>query len=110
MRRRDLLDVDDAVLVRLVAEHDDEQALRVLIDRHTGWARRVAYGVWNDPLIAADATADAWVDFWRNSDRFDPARGSFRTWFATVVRHKTIDLRACGVAAPHGPAVRRGRP
>lgn len=42
---------------------------------------------------AEDAVQDIFVDLWKSSDRFDPAKGSEPTFVAMVARRRLIDRR-----------------
>lgn len=55
----------------------------------------VAYGaslgVLRDPDHAAEVTQEVMVEVWQTAPRFDPARGSARTWVATLARRRAVD-------------------
>ncbi|MFC7024537.1 ECF RNA polymerase sigma factor SigK [Promicromonospora thailandica] len=55
----------------------------------------VAYGaslgVLRDPDHAAEVTQEVMVEVWQTASRFDPARGSARTWVATLARRRAVD-------------------
>ncbi|MEM9365059.1 MAG: sigma-70 family RNA polymerase sigma factor [Planctomycetota bacterium] len=40
---------------------------------------------------AADMVQEAWLQMWNSRDRFDPSRGSLRSWFLTMVRSRCLD-------------------
>jgi RNA polymerase sigma-70 factor (ECF subfamily) len=44
-----------------------------------------------DRELAEDLVHDAFVAIWRKIDKFDPDRGSLRSWLLTVVRNRAID-------------------
>lgn len=46
----------------------------------------------DDAGRAEDAVQDAFVKLWDAAARFDPARGSLRTWVLAAVRNRAIDL------------------
>jgi RNA polymerase sigma-70 factor (ECF subfamily) len=52
-------------------------------------ARRVVA----DRFAAEEAVEDTLVRVWRDPSRFDPLRGSLRSWLLTMVRSRAIDLR-----------------
>ena len=52
----------------------------------------MAVRILGDRGRAEDAVQDAFVKLWDAADRFDPARGSLRTWLLTAVRNRSIDL------------------
>jgi RNA polymerase sigma factor (sigma-70 family) len=51
----------------------------------------VALRVTGDPHAAEDITQDVFVDLWRSSRQFDPARGTLRAWLATIAHHQAVD-------------------
>ncbi|MBO0607461.1 ECF RNA polymerase sigma factor SigK [Myceligenerans salitolerans] len=50
-----------------------------------------ALGVLRDPDHAAEVTQEVMVEVWQTATRFDPARGSARTWVATLARRRAVD-------------------
>jgi RNA polymerase sigma-70 factor (ECF subfamily) len=50
-----------------------------------------AVGVLHDPARAEEVVQDSFVKIWRNSARFDPERGSMKTWVLTTVRNRSVD-------------------
>ena len=94
---------------RLLAERlrsGDREALGELYDRYASVAMAVAVRVVSDRELAEDLVHDAYVAVWQKIDRFDPSRGSLRSWLLTIVRNRAID-RLRGTRPQHGR--RRGR-
>src|SRR4051794_36562634 len=83
--------LDDGALAALVADRDD-LALAALYDRHGPACYRVALRVARDRCIAEEAVQDAFLDFWRTADRFDPARGAVGPFLLLLVRRRAVDL------------------
>jgi RNA polymerase sigma-70 factor (ECF subfamily) len=55
----------------------------------------LAYGVLRDRAESEDVVQEALLAAWRARDRYDPGKGSTRTWLLTMVRNRAIDaLRA----------------
>lgn len=50
-----------------------------------------ALGVLRDPDHAAEVTQEVMVELWQTAARFDPARGSARTWVVTLARRRAVD-------------------
>ncbi len=46
---------------------------------------------WGGAARAADVTQDVFVRLWNQPDRFDPTRGSLRTFLLSVARNVAID-------------------
>lgn len=81
---------DDARLAHRI-RGGDAQALGELYDRYAGLGLAVALRVVGSKDEAEDVVHDAFVAAWRKIDRFDPARGSLRSWLLTVIRNRAID-------------------
>jgi RNA polymerase sigma-70 factor, ECF subfamily len=69
----------------------DREALGMLYDRYASVAMAVAVRVVSDRELAEDLVHDAYVAVWQKIDRFDPSRGSLRSWLLTIVRNRAID-------------------
>ena len=90
---------DEASLIGCIARAD-RGALRSLYDRLSGHAFAVALRVLGSRSEAEDAMQDGFLDVWTRSARFDPARGSGRTWVLSIIRNRAIDrLRTRGAIA-----------
>jgi RNA polymerase sigma-70 factor, ECF subfamily len=90
----------DEDLMTLV-ERRDADAFAVLYDRHGGAAYSLAYRIVGDAQVAEDVTQEAFMSVWRSGARFDPARGSVRSWTLSIVRNRSIDsLRRLAGSAP----------
>jgi RNA polymerase sigma-70 factor, ECF subfamily len=84
------VDSTDSVLVaRMVA--GDEEALTEVWQRHGpvvfGHARRLT----RDASIAEDVAQEVFVAFWAHPERFDPDRGSLRSYLGVHARRRAID-------------------
>jgi RNA polymerase sigma-70 factor (ECF subfamily) len=90
----------DEDLMTLV-ERKDPVAFELLYDRHGGAAYSLAHRIVGDAQGAEDVTQEAFLSIWRSGARFDPARGSVRSWTLGVVRNRSIDaLRRQSGRAP----------
>lgn len=81
---------NDAEIVIPLQEGRPE-AIEVMYDRYAGLAYGLALRIVGDPGRAEDVVQEVLVSVWRKPDRYDPARGSFRTWLMTLVRNRSID-------------------
>jgi RNA polymerase sigma-70 factor (ECF subfamily) len=90
----------DEELMPLIGEKDPE-AFAVFYDRHGGVAFSLAYRIVGDRAAAEDVTQEAFISVWRSGARYDPARGSVRSWMLGIVRNRAIDfLRSRAGRAP----------
>jgi RNA polymerase sigma-70 factor, ECF subfamily len=82
---------DDATLARAVGEHD-EGALNELYRRHAGPCLGLARRVLNDRSLGEEVVQEVFVRTWRDPGRFDPARGSMRSFLLAQVHGRAVDL------------------
>ena len=80
----------DEELMQLV-QQGDPRAFELLYDRHGGAAFSLAYRMVGDRVAAEDITQEAFLSMWRSRVRYQPARGSVRTWVLGIVHHRAID-------------------
>ena len=78
-----------AVLSRLAA--GDSRALAEFYDAHAGLAYGLALRVLRDRSDAEDVVQEAFVQVWRQADRYDPARGTPQAWLCAIVRTRALD-------------------
>jgi RNA polymerase sigma-70 factor (ECF subfamily) len=86
-----LADATDSALVRRVTEAD-VLAFELLYDRYAAFAFSLAMRITQQRGPAEEATQDAFLSLWRSPERYDPSRGSLKTWLLAVVRNRAIDL------------------
>jgi RNA polymerase sigma-70 factor (ECF subfamily) len=80
----------DEELMMLVAD-GDPRAFETVYDRHGAAAFSLAYRMTGNRAAAEDATQEALISIWRSRARYEPGRGSVRTWILGIVHHRTID-------------------
>jgi RNA polymerase sigma factor (sigma-70 family) len=85
---------DDADLGRRLAL-GDEKALVALYDRFAGVVNGIALKVTGDRGGAEEVTQDVFAYAWRHAGRFDPARGGWQGWLATVAYRRGVDWVRC---------------
>ena len=63
----------------------------------------------NDGGLAEEAVQETFLRAWRAADRYDPKRGSLRSWMFAIARNVTIDLARARSVRPErrGPKVER---
>ncbi len=81
---------DDLELHRHLAA-GDRAAFDELYRRYAAQAYGLAYRVTGQQMIAQDVVHDAFMALWRAPEAFDPRRGSFRTFFLSMVHHRGVD-------------------
>jgi RNA polymerase sigma-70 factor (ECF subfamily) len=93
---------DDVTLITLVAG-GDQDAFRVLYERHGALVYAIARRVVADPHAQEECTQDVFVQAWRQADRFDPGRGTVAGWLVQIARSRAIEFarRASRHAIPH---------
>src|SRR4051795_2548057 len=69
----------------------DPRAFETVYDRHGGAAFSLAYRITGNRSAAEDAVQEAFISIWRSRARYEPERGSVRTWVLGIVHHRTID-------------------
>ncbi|HSD68920.1 MAG TPA: sigma factor, partial [Woeseiaceae bacterium] len=62
----------------------DESALEIIYRAHGGAVKGIARRVLNDDTLAEDVVQDVFVSFWKAPDRYDPSKGSLRTYLLTI--------------------------
>ncbi len=70
----------------------DAEAFEVFYDRHGGAAYSLAYRILGERGAAEDCIQEAFISIWRSGGRFDPTRGSVRSWTLSIVRNRAIDV------------------
>lgn len=88
--RPPLAELGDAQLVVGVARADD-QALAELYRRHGRSVYGLARRLLGDGTEAEDVTQEVFVHLWEHPERFDPARGSLRTYLLTRTHSRAVD-------------------
>lgn len=93
---------DDAALVVGISDGRTE-ALAVLYDRHAARLLGLALRILDDRRDAEDLLHDVFLEVWRSSHGYDPARASVGTWLTVKLRSRALDRRrAVAVARRFG--------
>ncbi len=82
----------------------DEDAFARLYDATSARAYGLALRVVRNPAQAEEVVQEAYLDAWRSSSRFDPARGSAMGWLLTIVHRKSVDRVRSAEASSHRDA------
>jgi RNA polymerase sigma-70 factor (ECF subfamily) len=83
-------DQRDRDLHRLLTRRDRE-AFDELYRRYSAAAYGLAFRVTGRSALAQDVVHDAFLALWRAPEAFDPARGTFRGYFLSLVHHRSVD-------------------
>jgi RNA polymerase sigma factor (sigma-70 family) len=80
---------DEALLQRVGA--GDERAFRELFARYAAVAHALAFRLVRQAQVAEETVQEAFLAVWRTPERYDPARGSVRSWLMGTVHHRAVD-------------------
>jgi RNA polymerase sigma-70 factor (ECF subfamily) len=89
-RTDDIQSLADEEIMQLVGE-GNPRAFELLYDRHGGPAFSLAYRMVGNKVTAEDVAQEAFLSIWRSRLRYQPDRGSVRTWVLGIVHHRAID-------------------
>ncbi|MBO0732194.1 MAG: sigma-70 family RNA polymerase sigma factor [Acidimicrobiaceae bacterium] len=87
----ELTGASDASLVVAIGRWN-EAALAEVYRRHGGTVHALARRLLGTDGRAEEVTQDVFVDLWNRPERFDPARGSLRSFLTTVVHGRAVDV------------------
>ena len=92
--RDDLKDAGDAALVVAIGRWR-EDALAEAFRRHSGAVFALARRLLNDTPRAEEVVQEIFLRLWDSPERFDPERGSLRSWLLAQTHGRAVDhLRA----------------
>jgi RNA polymerase sigma-70 factor (ECF subfamily) len=83
-------EVSDAQLVTSIARYS-EVALAEVYRRHGGAVYGLARRVLNNAAEAEDVTQEVFLRLWNQPDRFDPTRGSLRSFLLAQSHGRAVD-------------------
>jgi RNA polymerase sigma-70 factor (ECF subfamily) len=69
----------------------DQAAFAQLYDATSSRVVGLAVRVVRDPAQAEEVAQEAFLEIWKTSSRFDPAKGSPLGWLLTIVHRKAVD-------------------
>jgi RNA polymerase sigma-70 factor, ECF subfamily len=90
----------DAQLMERLQVDATGEALRALYRGYAGELLGFALNALGERGAAEEIVQEVFTRAWRHADRYDPARGSVRTWLYQIARHAIIDTRRRASARP----------
>lgn len=77
----------------LAIMNGDEKALDKAINKYSKLMWKISHDVLTDasPQDLEECVADVFIYLWHNSDKFDPAKGSLKSWLSTIARSRAIN-------------------
>jgi RNA polymerase sigma-70 factor, ECF subfamily len=96
--------VSEAEELAVALRRGEERALAELYDRYGGAVYHLALRITRDPGTAEEISLDAFLQIWRQADRYHAHHGTLASWLFTIARSRALDrVRAAA-------AVKRTRP
>lgn len=88
--KTDELELQD-LIARIIRQ--DQAAFSVLFKAMSSRVYSLALRITGSKQLAEEVTEDALFQVWRQAPRFDPARGTAKTWILTIARSRALDAR-----------------
>ncbi len=86
----DIRNLADEEVMALMQE-GSTRAFELVYDRHGGAAFSLAYRMVPNRTTAEDIVQESFLSIWRSRTRYEPTRGSVRTWVLGIVHNRAID-------------------
>ena len=83
--------IDAATALMRRVQRGDRAAFASLYDELSSLIYGIVLRVVRDPAISEEVTQEVFVEIWKTAQRFDPARGSVKTWSATMAHRRAVD-------------------
>ena len=89
--RESFADVSDAALVLAIARYRQE-ALAEAYRRHAGAVFGLARRLLSEQALAEEIVQEVFLRLWNDPDRFDPVRGTLRSYLLAHTHGRAVDL------------------
>jgi RNA polymerase sigma-70 factor (ECF subfamily) len=80
----------DVGLMQRVAD-GDTKAFELVYDRYRTLAFGLAMRITRQQAAAEDVTQEAFLNLWRSAARYEPNRGSLKSWLLQIVHNRGVD-------------------
>lgn len=86
--------VSQAKLEKLLAQIalNDRQAFKQLYQLHASTIHGIAFRIVGNQELANEVTQDAFIQIWRNSAEYNPAKAQANTWMSAITRYRAYDI------------------
>ncbi|HSJ88942.1 MAG TPA: sigma-70 family RNA polymerase sigma factor [Anaerolineales bacterium] len=82
--------LNDTELVARIAQ-GDEQAFLIIYDRYAARIHALTLRILRDPMLAEEATQDAFLKLWSRARLYLNERGSLLLWLLTIAKRTALD-------------------
>lgn len=91
--KRDQFIADEQLLQEWIARvvDSDQAALGLLYESMVGQVYGLALRITRQAQLAEEVVQDTFWQVWRQAPRFDPERGTAKTWVMTIARSRALD-------------------
>ncbi len=103
-----MIDVQPSALLTVANQRDadlasgvgsrDRTSLELAFKEHGAAVKGVAWRVLKDEGLAEDIVQETFVTFWDSPEKYDPSRGTLRTFLLTIAHRKSVDIVRSEVA------------
>jgi RNA polymerase sigma-70 factor (ECF subfamily) len=84
-------EASDSKLVEAILQ-SDEEAMAEAYKRHAHASRALARRLARDPALAEEVVQEVFIRFWRQADRYEPTRGSLRSYLLATTHGRALDV------------------
>src|ERR687886_2854594 len=90
----------DVQLMERMRSDPTGDSVRALYRTYSSELLGFALNALGDRQAAEEIVQEVFTRAWRHAERYDPDRGSVRTWLYQIARHAIIDMRRRASARP----------